>query len=242
MWNYSSNELTVHSGIHSSRVSCLAGIAGSTFFLSGGYDKKINKLDLLTLPTIVSTFSLHTNVISAISIHGNTVYSVGNDKVIRIWDHTTTTQSQIIPATGYAHLLNVIGVIYMPELDQIVTASVDTKVKIWSKSTSLLVHEFPTTHTSDINNLYRIHNFAITCSNDLTIKTWNIKTQTLVFDVAAHTSAINQLSGESDKYISGSSDMTVKLWSLKTCTTSQYFSDASNTCQACLPQCATCLF
>lgn len=83
--------MTLHNAVHTNRVSVIVGISGTTQFLTGSYDKKILKLDLLNLPTIINTFSLHTSVVSAISVYSNIVYSAGNDKVVRIWDHTTMT-------------------------------------------------------------------------------------------------------------------------------------------------------
>jgi hypothetical protein len=49
---------------------------------------------------------------------------VGNDKVIRVWDHTTFVEMKKIPSSGTAASLNINAVKYIPELAVIITGSV----------------------------------------------------------------------------------------------------------------------
>lgn len=66
-------------------------IPETNYILTGSYDKLVKKLDYTNLPTVISTYQGHTSVISAISliVSLSLGISVGNDKIIRIWNFNT---------------------------------------------------------------------------------------------------------------------------------------------------------
>lgn len=77
--------------MHTKRVNYILRIPGTNYILTAGYDKLVLKIDVTTME-LINSFIEHTNVVAALTFMNNYGVSVGNDKIIRIWDIETMTQ------------------------------------------------------------------------------------------------------------------------------------------------------
>lgn len=90
-WNYVTNELVTNALLHTKRVNYILRIPETTYILTAGYDKLVLKIDVITME-LIHSFIEHTSVVAALTFMNNYGVSVGNDKIIRIWDIATMTQ------------------------------------------------------------------------------------------------------------------------------------------------------
>jgi WD40 repeat protein len=110
-WNFQSSTLETFQGVHTGRVTSIVSVPNTNYIITGSYDKLIKKLDYTNLPTVLATYQSHTSVVSSITLITSLSLgiSVGNDKIIRIWDYNTFVDQQRIPASTSAHSLNING-------------------------------------------------------------------------------------------------------------------------------------
>ncbi|CAO3589405.1 unnamed protein product [Absidia cylindrospora] len=130
--------------------------------------------------------------------HQQLLVSSGDDQAIRIWD--LTSRQCIRSLTG--HNGGVLKMIPIPRLAM----------------TQLLLLT-PDNHHQN-TNLQQLddtsHSLILSCSNDNTIKLWDIRTGKCIRTMFGHMDHVTSLACDQFRIISGSKDRTLRIWSLNT--------------------------
>ncbi len=198
-------------------------IMGVTFSANANYIAAIEEFGNIflfdntgTTPVIIDTIN------TATSYAFCTAISPLNDKVaagcsggrLKIYNISGGTLSNNI----LAHSGWVTAVAYSPNGNKIVTGGSDDKVKIWTKTGTLLFT--CSGHTGDITSVKVTpdSNYVISASQDKTIKIWDINTGTLIRTITGHTRSVNgiDISPDGTKIVSASSDSSCKIWNFAT--------------------------
>lgn len=165
---------------------------------------------------------------------GEVVVSVGEDKIIKIWD---CSSGQIL-RSYHGHTDNINFCKFSSTGNFLLTASSDMTVKLWTfpsfSTKSGRRHSYGLLIQNDITDesskTYNGHKEAVLCcsfssdnskivsgDNAGIALVWNCQTTEILFSLQGHTSSINYSCFSSRKYIAtASSDHTLKLWNAET--------------------------
>lgn len=116
---------------------------------------------------------------------------------------------------------------YSSDGNYLVSGGDDNKVKIWSKSGTLLFT--CNGHVGDIKQV-RISNdnkIVVSSSDDKKIKIWNLSDGQLIRTISGHKMSVSciDISPDGSKIVSGSQDSSCKIWDLKTGSLLSTFTD-----------------
>lgn len=203
---------------HKTPVTCVTVSTDGSTAYSGSKDCCIIKWDLATCTRTVWKGSRskqetggHTHeVLSvAVSSDGHYLASGGRDKLLRLWD---TRAGQLIDSfRGHRDIIT--SVSFAQDSHQLITGSFDRTLKIWnvaerSYMESLFGHQEGVTNVD-----YLGENFAVSTSEDRTVRFWKIAEETqLVFKAhGAQTDAACLLN--ENNFVSTGADGSLCLWS-----------------------------
>ncbi|NET33742.1 MAG: protein kinase [Cyanothece sp. SIO1E1] len=168
--------------------------------------------EAISIDKILPGHSSFVNVVM-ISSDGQTLFSGGADKTIRIWD--LATGGEIRALEGHSSAIN--DLILSPDGQTLISGGADKTIRIWDVATGeerLMLSE----HLSPINALVISPDgqTLISGSADALIRIWDLSTGKGIRTFSGHTSAINTLviSPDGQTLISGSADKTIKTWDL----------------------------
>ena len=185
--------------------------ANNRNLISCSADKSIKIWDLNT-SKCEHTLSGHTNsVICMKLVADGRLLSGSMDKTVRLWDLVRGNCVKIFK--GHTH-----PVFSLQTFDRDLFASGSFKeIKVWSVDTDACVNTLKNAHDSWINCITRLTDQTfVSCSQDCTIKRWDLKTSACLQVFKGHTDEVYcmrvLLNGQ---LASSSRDKTVKIWSLE---------------------------
>jgi len=182
----------------------------------------------------------HTGSVNGILItpDDNRIISCSNDQTIKLWnfdtgemtgsfnEHSQGVNTIAVVANldtgalgrkfeGHKGAINSLAL--TPEGDRVISASSDSTIKIWDRSTSECIQTL-NEHSNEVNTLALTPNGdrIISGSSDATIKIWNTDTGECQQTLTGHSDAINSvaLNTSGDRLVSGSKDQTIKIWNV----------------------------
>ncbi|XKL66639.1 hypothetical protein PGB90_010059 [Kerria lacca] len=200
---------------HKNFVTCVCAIPPSDIFpngliVTGGNDNII----LLFQPECSTSFqqlSGHKNTVCKLvyGINTNILLSASWDKTVKLWH--LSDQNSSCSLTIESHEAAVWAVLYTKQ-DFIITGSADKTIKIFQKDGSLI--KTLTGHTDCVRDLAEIGNDEIlSCSNDATIRKWNVNTGDCLDILYGHPNFIYSIYVREDFFVSSGEDRCLMLWS-----------------------------
>ncbi|KAA0193274.1 hypothetical protein HAZT_HAZT008381 [Hyalella azteca] len=158
----------------------------------------------------------HTDTVSCLVSSGGLLVSGSWDHTARLW---STTAADAFPCIAElkAHAGPLWAVALLPEGGGLLTAAADKLVYLWHQNK--VAGKF-SGHTDCVRDLAVINASSfLSCSNDASIRRWNIETSQCIDIFYGHTnfvyslSLISDTSGSFRGFVSGSEDRTLRVWS-----------------------------
>lgn len=147
------------------------------FFVTGSWDNNIKVWDLNNKKQIIINNMTHDASVEglAITLNGKYLVSCSDDKTIKLWDLNTQTQ---IGKTMPAHNGFIRSIVLSNDEKYIVSGSYDNEIKIWSIKENCQKGNALIGHRNRVNGLVsKKENIIISCSDDGTIRFWNLNSQ-----------------------------------------------------------------
>ncbi|KAL4854787.1 F-box/WD repeat-containing protein 7 [Chlorella vulgaris] len=151
----------------------------------------------------------HSEIIWAIEVLGNRVYTASADKTVRVWDMTTKRCLQVLEShTRPVLSLAIAG-------GRLFSGSYDYTIRVWNLET-LQREKTLTGHTDAVRSLTVAGNKVFSASYDGKLKVWDAETLTCLATLSGHSGPVRTLVRCGDKVFSGSYDKTVRVWDTNT--------------------------
>jgi len=117
-----------------------------------------------------------------------------------------------------AHKLEVRGIVWSPDGQQLISASWDKTVKFWNSSTGRQIGQPCTGHTDWIHSLAVASDgsFIATASNDRTVRLWSTKTHQQIGEPLEHSNTVQcvAISTNGELLASGTGNKNLYMWSI----------------------------
>ena len=141
---------------------------------------------------------------------GSRVISGSEDKIIQIWNTTTSeVEAELKGHTGW-----VMSVAFSQDGGRVVSGSDDNTVRIWNATTGEVKAELRE-HTATVRSVAFSQDGSrvVSRSDDNTVRIWNTTTGELEAELKEHTDAVISVAFSQDgsKVVSGSDDTTVQI-------------------------------
>jgi F-box/WD-40 domain protein MET30 len=201
---------------HSKSIISSCYDASSNLLFTGSLDHTVRVWDI-TKTILKQTLVGHTSCITALQTNTTVVLSGSMDSTIRIWSLETFQCTRVLQETH--------GVLSLALSGSMLACGLTTgvvKIRNFSNNTEC---QWPA-HNEQLNKVRLLgdNKLILTCSNDGSIKLWNIDSKTVVRCLVGHTAPIVSVAmlGLSNDYtkinliVSGSLDNTIKVWDCKT--------------------------
>ncbi|CAH1393363.1 unnamed protein product [Nezara viridula] len=196
---------------HSNYISAVCVLVSSSQFplgliLTGGHDHKIFGFLPYTQEPLL-TLEGHSGPVCCLSpsLKTDFVLSSSWDCTAKIWD----VYRQCCVFTIYGHMQTIWAVINIPT-DYIVTGSADKTIKVFS-SDLVNIHTL-SGHSDCVRGLSYLHEtLVISCSNDGSLRTWNVKDGSCLSILEVHSNYIYSVKAvfEKDLIVAGCEDKTL---------------------------------
>ncbi len=116
----------------------------------------------------------HSKAVSVIANTPSYIITGGNDGKVIIWDKQLNEEACI-----YAHKSTVANIVFIPEINIIVTTSIGSSFKLWSLDDFSLITEYPA-HSARISQIFYINKKLFSLAKDHILKVWDISSQGLI--------------------------------------------------------------
>ena len=173
--------------------------------------------------SVVKTIQVHTDdlLLTAAADHVNGVIAVAGGRFhepyensryqIAVWNLSTGQRERLFGE----HRWPVMKVRYIPEKNEIVTASWDKAVKLWDAGTGTLIRDFRR-HAGRVNDVAALagNTAIVSASWDRTLIIWDVETGQPRAVLEGHTDEVTALTAVPDgsAVVSSSKDGTLRLW------------------------------
>ncbi len=168
-----------------------------------------NIFSILKCPKLSVNELAHTKDVKLLAIDARYVYSVSDEKVIKVWDKSTHAVKHEL--TGHSKGIKSIST----DNDRLYSVSDDKTIKIWNPETGALERTLQG-HTKDIKALILDKDLLISSSDDKTVKIWEKSTGALKHDLIGHSKSVKFLAVDDEQVYSASDDKTIKIWNKQT--------------------------
>ncbi|KAI8815984.1 quinon protein alcohol dehydrogenase-like superfamily [Fimicolochytrium jonesii] len=216
--NYAFTELTGHTD----SVMCMYYDEARSLLVTGSYDYSIRVWNVDTMECI-KILSGHTRCVRGIQMDDTKIVSGSMDRTIRIWNMQTFECVRVLEG----HAAGVVCLNFNGKL--LATGSTDGTIRVWDLSAACCFQL--TGHTDWVNKVQILDKQNLfSCSDDLTVKHWNLETRQEVRTFSGHvgqissiqtlmphsTLRINGITIPGGILVSASLDNTIKIWCLTT--------------------------
>ncbi|MBE3558970.1 MAG: serine/threonine protein kinase [Ktedonobacteraceae bacterium] len=171
-----------------SRRTLLLGLAGLAVAGAGGTAWYTLSHRYPPQGTLIYTYRLHSDKISALAWHGERIASASDDGTAQIWDATTGNN----PHVYRGHKENNINALaWSPDGSRIASASNDDTVQVWDAE----VQGQALTYTGHSDTIYSIawssdSQYLASGSADKTVRVWNLATPSKLYIYKRHTDSV----------------------------------------------------
>jgi len=177
IWDVASKQIVFKLAEHTQMVGCVCFSPDGKRLASGSNDGTAVIWDTKTgavLTTLVQEGFWSWVLSVAFSPDGLRFASTTSDGIIRVC-HTDNAELLL---RFKAQNIEICGIVWSPDSQQLISASYDNTVKFWNSSTGRQIAQPCTGHTSHIHSLAIASDgsFIATASNDKTIRLWSTKT------------------------------------------------------------------
>ena len=177
VWNAETGEsLHVFQG-HTQAVRCLE--FNGRYVVSGSYDHQVRMWDILDNPesTCWRVMTGHANRVYSLQYNGTWVVSGSLDCTIRVWD--ADTGECVNTLRGHESLTGHM----MLKQDILVSGNADHTVRVWNVRTGREMYPTLDQHTSAVTAVTFDSMHIISCSDDGSVKLWDLKTGAFIQDL-----------------------------------------------------------
>lgn len=165
------------------------------------------------------TLTGHESGVWTLDVCGDILVSGGCDKVLRIWDLTTGTCTNVM--RGHTSTVRCIEIAKdIPSTSSVhgqslvVSGSRDATIRVWDYDTGVCKHVL-IGHTDSVRCLKVSGDMVASGSYDLTCKLWSLADGTLLRTFAGHAMQIYSIGFNGNVIATGSLDATIRVWSVK---------------------------
>lgn len=176
-------------------------------FLTAGKDMRIIMMDNDGNP--LKEFAGHTGAVNSLSQYKNNIFISGSwDGTARIWDIEKNDCLFTLKDHSYA-----VSVCAFPD-DLFITASQDKRIRFWRNDSN--IKNVDNAHEDIIRDITPNSDYSLfyTCSNDQTIKQWNLMGQCLL-TLTGHEGFIFRVISSGNFLFSCGDDKVLKVWNSK---------------------------
>lgn len=168
--------------------------------------KSEHQMDTLDHPPLLIG---HDEIIWAVEVHSNRLFSASADKTIRVWDMESRRCENVLED----HTRPVLSLTISN--GRLYSGSYDFSIKVWNLST-LTKHKTLTGHTDAVRALTTAGGRLFSGSYDGTIRVWDETSLACLEVLKGHSGPVRTLVHCSGMIFSGSYDKTVRAWSIQT--------------------------
>ena len=213
---------------HEGEISSVCASSDGTKIATGSADESARTWDAAT-GEARHQFLGHTGALTAVATCGAKLATASWDKSVRVWDlghmHGQFKQRQPI-AVLHGHTNAIASICFSPEGNILATGGADDLIKLWAVANP---QPFPNPQVSwdEVGTLRGHHGTVlsvafcrdgsrlISCSEDFTVKVWEIESRRCIASLEGHTFAVTSCTFlDSERAASGSCDETARIWSL----------------------------
>ncbi|KAI8911558.1 WD40-repeat-containing domain protein [Gorgonomyces haynaldii] len=182
--------------------------------VTGSFDASIRVWDVST-GECLAVLRGHGRCVRGVQFDDNKIVSCSMDRTLRIWCRKSFNCVRVLSNDSGVNCLHF-------EDKMLASGTVDGNIKVWNLARGC---SFTLSGHSDWVNKVKImpcHERLISCSDDTTMRLWDIATQSVLRVFSGHNGPVQALQfkdGHSDqerRLITGSLDNTVKIWNLGT--------------------------
>ncbi|MEW6386989.1 MAG: AAA family ATPase [Thermodesulfobacteriota bacterium] len=234
VWDLGTGELIRTFTGHNDTVTAVALWLEQGWAVSASRDRTLKVWDLRAGETIPIPTS-HTDGVNAVTVwtEQGWAISASGDKTIKVWD--LGTGELIRTLTGHDNTVTAVAL--WPEQGWAVSASRRTlmvldlltgeDIRPFNSQTTILTmllwllkYRPLTGHTWDVNSVavWAEKGWAVSASEDRTLKVWDLRTRKLIRTLTGHTKSVTAVAlwPEQGWAVSASQDKTLKVWDLRT--------------------------
>ncbi|MDX2078015.1 MAG: protein kinase [bacterium] len=209
--------ITAYAQGHEGEVRGVAYSADGTWAVSAGEDRIIRVWDTdgWQLKTTIQTN--HTDIINAIAIYGDTIFSASADGTISQWGGDSDTSTPIQVFLG--HNSPIWDMAVNPDGTRLVSGAEDGTLIVWDVATGAILHRIQNAHD---NIIYAVAfspsgTILATGGADNLVRFWDVTTGTPLADATPmHTNWVSALafSPTGKQLVSGGADSTLVFWDM----------------------------
>jgi WD40 repeat protein len=210
---------------HSSAAQAVAVTPDGKLAISGSVDKTVRIWNLVK-GCLIRTLCGHSETVWTVAVSpdgrqlasgAGFIYGPKRDTTVRLWDLATGAMTRILKGHGSA----VNSVVFSADGGHLLSASADGTLREWDCATGEELHSARASsgHVSTIINAVAVLpgiGRVVTCSNDMTVKVWDLTRRPAQPNRYAHEGAVSRLlfTPDGKRLISGASDL--KVWEVET--------------------------
>ncbi|KAK9781282.1 putative F-box domain-containing protein [Seiridium cardinale] len=189
-WKYGRCSIKTFRGQHTNGITCLQ--FDDNMLVTGSYDSTI-KIWRIDDGSVIRTLHGHTSGIRAIQFDERVLVSGSLDGTVRIWNWRTGVCINTLMHTGGVITVHMAG-------DLLASGSMDKSIKVFNFKTKEIISLRG--HTDWVNQvkLDIASRTLLSCSDDCTIKLWDLDTQRCIKTFEGHIGQVQQVMALPDDY------------------------------------------